>query len=110
MDSDPIFLSGSNDILEQIYQDGYSAVAMDASKLFYQFTTHPNDHPFLGLLHPVTCLAGHRDSLPSSYYEKSVSGSWACHKKTVTGLGFLRLALTLHLDMASFWNAQLIWL
>ena len=33
---------------------GYSAM-VDASKFFYQFpTTHPDDRPYLGLLHPVT--------------------------------------------------------
>jgi hypothetical protein len=29
-------------------------VVVDASKFFYQFTTHPDDRPFLGLHHPIT--------------------------------------------------------
>ena len=27
---------------------------VDASKFFYQFPTHPEDRPYLGLLHPRT--------------------------------------------------------
>jgi hypothetical protein len=36
-----------------MYTGGYSAV-VDASKFFYQFLTHPDDHPNLGLRHPLT--------------------------------------------------------
>jgi hypothetical protein len=36
-----------------MYSGGYSAV-VDASKYFYQFCTHPDDRPYLGLMHPVT--------------------------------------------------------
>ena len=39
--------------MEQMYTGGYSAV-VDASKHFYQFRTHPDDWPHLGLIHPVT--------------------------------------------------------
>jgi hypothetical protein len=53
MGSDPVFLPRTSHILDQMYQGGYSAV-VDASKFFYQFTTHPDDRPFLGLLHPTT--------------------------------------------------------
>jgi hypothetical protein len=36
-----------------MYLGGCSAV-VDASKYFYQFPTHPDDRPFLGLKHPIT--------------------------------------------------------
>jgi hypothetical protein len=36
-----------------MYSGGYSAV-VNASKYFYQFCTHPDDCPYLGLMHPVT--------------------------------------------------------
>jgi hypothetical protein len=53
MGSDPVFLPRSNHILDQMYKEGYSTV-VDASKFFYQFTTHLDDRPFLGLPRPVT--------------------------------------------------------
>jgi hypothetical protein len=48
---DPVFLPRISHILDQMYTGGYSAV-VDASKYFYQFPTHPDDRPFLGLRHP----------------------------------------------------------
>jgi hypothetical protein len=51
--NDPVFLPRTAHILNQMYTGGYSAV-VDASKFFYQFPTHPDDRPYLGLLHPLT--------------------------------------------------------
>ena len=51
--SDPVFLPRSNHILEEMYAGGYSAV-VDMSKYFYNIPTHPDDHPFLALMHPIT--------------------------------------------------------
>ena len=53
MGNDPVFLPRTAHILDQMYTGGYSAM-VDASKFFYQFPTHPDDRPYLGLLHPVT--------------------------------------------------------
>ena len=50
---DPVFLPRLTHILEQMYDGGWSAV-VDASKYFYQFMTHPDDRPFLGIRHPAT--------------------------------------------------------
>jgi hypothetical protein len=63
MDSDPVFLPWSSHILDQLYHGGYSAV-VDASMLFYQFKTHPDDHPYLGLLHPITGILYSYGGLP----------------------------------------------
>jgi hypothetical protein len=51
--NDPVFLPRTAHILDQMYTGGYSAV-IDVSKFFYQFPTHPDNHPYLGLLHPLT--------------------------------------------------------
>ena len=48
-----VFLPRMAHILDQMYTGGYSAM-VDASKFFYQFPTHPDNRPYLGLLHPVT--------------------------------------------------------
>ena len=53
IDSNPVLLSRANHILEEIYTGGYSAV-VDMSKYFYNIQINPDDHPFLGLLHPIT--------------------------------------------------------
>ena len=50
---DPVYLPRTTHILSQMYSGGYSAV-VDASKFFYQFPTHPDDQPYLGLVHPIT--------------------------------------------------------
>ena len=50
---DPTVLPRISLILDQLYTNGYSAVA-DASKFFWNFPTHPDDHPHLGVLHPET--------------------------------------------------------
>ena len=50
---DPVFLPRVSHMLDQMYTGGYSAV-VDLSKFFYNFPTHPDDRPYLGLLHPVT--------------------------------------------------------
>jgi hypothetical protein len=49
---DPVVLPRISRILEQMYKAGYLA-AVDVSKCFYQFPTHPEDRKYLGLLHPV---------------------------------------------------------
>ena len=51
--SDPVFLPRLTHILERMYEGGWSSV-VDASKYFYQFKTHPDDPPFLGIRHPAT--------------------------------------------------------
>lgn len=51
--NDPVFLNRPLDILRHMYTGGWSAVA-DASKFFYQFRVHPDDQPYLGVIHPVT--------------------------------------------------------
>ena len=51
--ADPVFLPKVTHILESLYTGGYSAV-VDASKFFYQFPTHPDDYPYLGVVHPRT--------------------------------------------------------
>ena len=53
MGNDPVFLPRTAHILDQMYTGGFSAM-VDASKFFYQFPTHPEDRPYLELLHPVT--------------------------------------------------------
>ena len=53
MGSDPVFLPRADHILEEMYTGRYSAV-VDMSKYFYNIPTHPDDHPFLGLVHPIT--------------------------------------------------------
>ena len=47
------FLPFENHILEKMYAGGYLAV-VDIPKYFYLIPTHPEDHPFLGLMHPIT--------------------------------------------------------
>ena len=51
--SDPVVLPRMNHILGQMYTGGWSAV-VDASKMFYQFTTKEEEQKYLGLIHPIT--------------------------------------------------------
>jgi hypothetical protein len=51
--TDPVYLPRVTHILEQMYSGGYTAI-VDASKFFYQFDTHPDDRPWLGLVHPLS--------------------------------------------------------
>ena len=60
---DPVFLPRISHILDQLYSKGYSAV-VDASKYFYQFPTHPDDRPYLGLKHPITQILLEYAGLP----------------------------------------------
>jgi hypothetical protein len=53
--SDPVFLPRVPHIVTQLFTGGFSAV-VDASKLFYQFCVHPDNQPYLGLLHPLSGL------------------------------------------------------
>ncbi|CAJ1968834.1 unnamed protein product [Cylindrotheca closterium] len=50
---DPVFMPRIAHIVDQMYTGGFSAV-VDLSKFFYNFPTHPEDRPYLGLLHPKT--------------------------------------------------------
>jgi hypothetical protein len=50
---DPVFMPRISHILDQMYTNGYSAV-VDLSKFFYNFPTHADDRPYLGLLHPIS--------------------------------------------------------
>ncbi|CAJ1968848.1 unnamed protein product [Cylindrotheca closterium] len=50
---DPAFMPRIAHIVDQMYSGGYSAV-VDLSKFFYNFPTHEDDRPYLGLLHPRT--------------------------------------------------------
>lgn len=51
--NDPVYLNRPLHILEQMYTGGWTAV-VDASKFFYQFDTHKDDYPHLGMIHPTT--------------------------------------------------------
>ena len=51
--SDPVYLPRVSHIVQELYEDGWSAV-VDASKFFWQFRTHPDDREFLGCIHPLT--------------------------------------------------------
>ena len=53
MGNDPVIMPRTMHILDQMYSGGYSSM-VDASKVSYQCPTHPDDRPYLGLLHPVT--------------------------------------------------------
>ena len=49
--ADPVYLPRVSHILDEMYAGGYTAI-VDASKFFYQFGTHPDDRPWLGVRHP----------------------------------------------------------
>ena len=51
--NDPVVLPRASHILDELYHGGWSAV-FDFSKYFYNFPTHQDDRPYLGLLHPRT--------------------------------------------------------
>ena len=80
---DPVFLPRISHILDQMYLGGYSAV-VDASKYFYQFRTHPDDRPYLGLKHPITGVLLEYTGLPMG---GSNSPAIACRY----GLSFVRM-------------------
>jgi hypothetical protein len=80
---DPVFLPQISHILDQIYTGGYSAV-VDASKYFYQFPTHPDDRPFLGLRHPISGILLEYAGLPMG---GTNSPAIACR----CGLSFVRI-------------------
>ena len=50
---DPTFLVQSDDILPHLYPEGWTAIA-DASKYFHNYKTHPDEHLYLGCIHPVS--------------------------------------------------------
>jgi hypothetical protein len=80
---DPVFLPRISHILDQMYLGGYSAV-VDASKYFYQFPTHPDDRPYLGLKHPITGVLLEYAGLPMG---GANSPAVACRY----GLSFVRM-------------------
>ena len=80
---DPVFLPRISHILDQMYSQGHSAV-VDASKYFYQFPTHPDDRPFLGLRHPITNVLLEYAGLPMG---AANSPAIACRY----GLSFVRM-------------------
>jgi hypothetical protein len=80
---DPVFLPRISHILDQMYSGGHSAV-VDASKYFYQFPTHPDDRPFLGLRHPITQVLLEYAGLPMG---GANSPAIACRY----GLSFIRM-------------------
>jgi hypothetical protein len=53
MGQDPTYLVRNNEILPQLYAGGWSAIA-DASKQFHNFPTKPDEHRYLGCIHPIT--------------------------------------------------------
>ena len=80
--ADPVYLNRPSHILDQMYAGGYTAV-VDASKFFYQFLTHPDDRPYLGVLHPITHQLLEYLGLPMG---SSNSPALACRY----GIAFLR--------------------
>ena len=81
--NDPVYLNRPLHILEQMYENGWSAV-VDASKFFYQFRTRREDWPYLGLVHPVTGELLCWKALPMG-----AANSPACAGRY--GLAFIRL-------------------
>ena len=53
MGQDPTYLVRNDEILPQLYEGGWSAIA-DASKQFHNFPTKPDERRYLGCIHPVT--------------------------------------------------------
>lgn len=80
--NDPVYLNRALHILEQLYTGGWSAV-VDAAKFFYQFSTRPEDRPYLALKHPTTGIVYCWKSLPMG-----AANSPACAGRY--GLAFLR--------------------
>jgi hypothetical protein len=99
---DLVFLPRISHILDQMYSDGHSSL-VDVSKYFYQFPTHPDDRPFLGLCHPITQVLLEYAGLPM---EGANSPAIACQYglsslrikanrgPTVGGLGSRKKAMT----------------
>jgi hypothetical protein len=81
--NDPVYLPRVSHILGQLYQGGFSAV-VDASKFFYQFSTHPDNQTYLGMLHPVTGELYEYHGLPMGAGNSPALGSRY-------GLAFVRL-------------------
>ena len=53
MGQDPTYLVRNDEILPQLYEGGWSAIA-DASKQFHNFPTKPDERRYLGCIHPIT--------------------------------------------------------
>lgn len=80
---DPCFLPRATHILDEMYPGGYSAV-VDLSKYFYNFPTHPEDRPYLGLVHPITGQL-------YCYYGLPMGGGQSPSSACRYGLSFVRL-------------------
>ena len=89
--NDPVFLPRLLHILGDLYEGGYSAV-VDASKFFYQFRTHPDDQPYLGIKHPITGELYSYHGLPMGSGNSPALGSRY-------GLAFLRKLIKEHPDL-----------
>ena len=61
--ADPCHMTSPDHILPFLYPGGFSAT-LDLSKYFHMFLTHPDEHKFLGLLHPKTLEALVYGTLP----------------------------------------------
>jgi hypothetical protein len=81
--SDPVVLPRVSHILDQMYSGRFSTV-VDASKYFYQFLTHPDNRPYLGLKHPITGILLEYAGLPMG---GANSPALACRY----GLSFVRM-------------------
>jgi hypothetical protein len=89
--NDPVFLPRLLHILGEMYQGGWSAV-VDASKFFYQFSTHPDDRPYLGIKHPKTGQLLAYYGLPMGAGNSPALGNRY-------GLAFLRKLIREHPDL-----------
>ena len=86
--NDPVYLNRPLHVLECMHAGGWTAV-VDASKFFYQFPTHPEDRPYLGVVHPTTGQMCTWDALPMG-----AANSPACAGRH--GMAFLRLYRETH--------------
>jgi hypothetical protein len=91
--SDPVILPRMNHILSQMYAGGWTAV-VDASKMFYQFDTHPEERKFLGLTHPITGKRYRYKGLPmGAGNSPAIAGRYSA--------GLIRQLKKHHLDLFS---------
>ena len=81
--TDPTILPRANDILQELYHGGFSAV-VDMSKYFYQFRTREEERKWLGTIHPISGIIYEYAGLPMG---SGNSPAIACR----IGQGFLRM-------------------
>jgi hypothetical protein len=80
----PVYLPRISHALDQIHSGGYSA-AVDRSKYFCQFPTHPDDRPCLALKHRVTGVLLECIGLPVGGANSPANVACRC------GLSFVRM-------------------